>query len=260
MSNNGFNHTPELDGIHINLSSNNTIYHNTVAMNAGNGLKLTRSSNNYISGNEIFSNDGGAGISLSSLGDNSTSNMIITNTLADNEVGIYLNRTDRNSIYHNNFLNNNEQLDFEASLYENTWDNGCEGNYWSDYYGTDLDGDGVGDTSLPWKGVDQCPLMNPYWNPADINHDLKVDIFDIVSACSAYGATPSDPDWNTHCDIAEPCGIVSIYDIVMIAGSYGEEQEHSQESPMRLITATTSECGNTIYNSPLLDTSCERAS
>ena len=260
VSNNGFNHTPELDGIHINLSSNNTIYSNAVAMNAGNGLSLTRSSNNYISGNEIFSNDGGAGISLSSLGENSTSNIIITNTLADNEVGIYLNRTDRNSIYHNNFLNNTEQLDFEAPLYENTWDNGCEGNYWSDYHGTDLDGDGIGDTSLPWKGVDHYPLMNPYWNPADINHDLKVDIFDIVLACGAYGATPSDPNWNAHCDIAEPCGIISIYDIVMIAGSYGEEWGHSQESPIFHTTVAASEWGNPLCSSSLFDTSREHAS
>ena len=122
------------------------------------------------------------------------------------------------------------------------------------------DGDGIGDTSLPWKGVDHYPLMNPYWNPADINHDLKVDIFDIVLACGSYGATPSDPNWNAHCDVAEPCGIISIYDIVMIAGSYGEEWGHSQESPIFYATVAASEWGNPLCSSSLFDTSREHAS
>ncbi|MCW3985164.1 MAG: hypothetical protein NWE91_01975 [Candidatus Bathyarchaeota archaeon] len=51
----------------------------------------------------------------------------------------------------------------------------------------------------------------------------KVDIYDVVLACNAYGSTPIDPSWNPHCDIAEPYGIIDIYDIVMICTSYGEE-------------------------------------
>jgi hypothetical protein len=105
----------------------------------------------------------------------------------------------------------------------NVWDNGSEGNYWSNYNGTDLDNDGIGDTKLPWEGVDNYPLMNPYWNPGDIDHDLDVDIFDVVYAAVAYDSTPSDPNWNPHCDIAEPYGIVDIFDIVTISSSYGEE-------------------------------------
>jgi len=65
--------------------------------------------------------------------------------------------------------------------------------------------------------------MNPYWNPGDINHDLEVDIFDVVSACVAYSSTPLDLNWNCHCDVAEPYGVIDIFDIVTICASYGEE-------------------------------------
>jgi len=65
--------------------------------------------------------------------------------------------------------------------------------------------------------------MNLYWNPADVNHDLKVDIFDVVLACVAYSSTPSDSNWNCHCDVAEPYGVIDIFDVVLICASYGEE-------------------------------------
>ncbi len=60
------------------------------------------------------------------------------------------------------------------------------------------------------------------WNPADINYDWKVDIFDIVIAAGAYETTSSDPNWNPLCDIAEPYGIIDMFDIVTITGNYGE--------------------------------------
>jgi len=61
------------------------------------------------------------------------------------------------------------------------------------------------------------------WNLADVNCDWKVNIYDAVLTCVAYTSTPSDPNWNPHCDIAEPYDIIDMFDIVMIAGSYGEE-------------------------------------
>ena len=130
--------------------------------------------------------------------------------------------SNQNLIYHNNFLNNTNQI-YTTPPCIDFWNNGCEGNYWSGYNGSDLDLDGIGDEYLPWEGVDQYPLMNIYWNPADIDHDLDVDIFDIVKCAGAYRSTPSDPKWNCHCDIARAFGIVDIFDIVMVASSYGKK-------------------------------------
>jgi len=62
-----------------------------------------------------------------------------------------------------------------------------------------------------------------WWNMADINQDLKVNIFDVVLCVNSYESTPLDPQWDTFCDIAEPYCIVDIFDIVMVCSSYGEE-------------------------------------
>ena len=177
------------------------------------------STNNYIS-NNIVQNGTASGIRIF----DSDFNTLINNTLKQNQyrgLGL-LAGTSNTTVIHNNFLNNTDQVSFSGS-YNTTWDNGCEGNFWSNYNGTDLDDDGVGDTVLPWEGVDNYPLMNLYWNPGDIDHDFDVDIFDIVKAAGIYSSTPFDPYWNPHCDIAEPYGIIDIFDLVTIASSYGEE-------------------------------------
>ena len=113
----------------------------------------------------------------------------------------------------------------------NIWDNGCEGNYWSAYNGTDLDNDGVGDTGLPWEGVDNYPLMNVYWNPCDISHDLEVNRTDIDSSANAFSTRAGDNLWNPHADItgqnirSEPLvldGRVNMRDMSLIAKNFGE--------------------------------------
>jgi hypothetical protein len=72
--------------------------------------------------------------------------------------------------------------------------------------------------------VEHCNVtIYAHWNPADVNNDLKVDIYDVVLGARAYGATPADPDWNPRCDLAEPYGVVDLFDIMVTAGSYGEE-------------------------------------
>jgi hypothetical protein len=85
----------------------------------------------------------------------------------------------------------------------------------------------VGDEYLPWEGVDNYPLMNVYWNPCDINHDLKIDMKDIGASARAFGASPSDTDWNPHADITGPEHIVpdskvDMRDIGLIARNFGE--------------------------------------
>ncbi|GEM_PF-4465023 len=58
----------------------------------------------------------------------------------------------------NNFLNVSEMVDDSIKNPILVMYNGREGNYWDDYVGDDLDGDGVGDTRLPHRDLDPAPL------------------------------------------------------------------------------------------------------
>jgi hypothetical protein len=66
-----------------------------------------------------------------------------------------------NTFCHNNFLENTKNVYLYVPGYSNFWDNGTEGNYWSDYQGTDANQDGVGDTSyvIDANNIDHYPLM-----------------------------------------------------------------------------------------------------
>jgi len=112
-------------------------------------------------------------------------------------------------------------------LFFNFWDNGYEGNYWSNYNGTDLDYDGVGDTILPWDGVDNYPIMSLFLNPCDIDHDLEVNSTDIGKSAGAFGTRAGDNLWNPHADIIGPeplvpDGKVDMRDIGLVARHFGE--------------------------------------
>ncbi|MCW4053227.1 MAG: hypothetical protein NWE78_08495 [Candidatus Bathyarchaeota archaeon] len=61
------------------------------------------------------------------------------------------------------------------------------------------------------------------FNLADVNGDLKVDIFDVVTASLAYGSAPSDSIWNVNCDVSMPYGLIDILDIVLFATEYGQQ-------------------------------------
>lgn len=232
-------------GIFLNSSSGNAISGNQIKNNGLYGIVLEYSSNNVLSGNNVVYN--GVGIDLSSWSINNTLsgnniannygtgvminwgsniNTLYGNNITRSDCGVYLFSSDRNKFYHNNFVDNFFDQVSSWYSYPNVWDNGCEGNYWSDYNGTDLDGDGIGDTELPWLRLDHYPLMNPYWNPADVDHDLDVDLYDAVMVCVAYGSKLGDERYNPHCDIAEPYETITLYDVVVIMVNYGKEFEN----------------------------------
>jgi nitrous oxidase accessory protein len=145
------------DGIHFELSSDNVISDNIISSNNNgiflgmsgdmisgntitnnnNGIYLFWSRSNVISSNIISSNNNG--IYLHS----SWSNVISSNIISSNNNGIILGSDSGNNIiYHNNF-DNTHQVEIESS---NLWDYNNEGNYWSDYNGTDDNQDGIGET------------------------------------------------------------------------------------------------------------------
>lgn len=216
-------------GISLDFEHYGLIIGNTIAGNEE-GIRMRSSGYNSIVNNNITSND------LGILLEHCLTNNIVGNYIARNNEGVSQNSGWYNIIYHNNLINNMRHfIGYGGGIVENIWDDGYPsgGNYWSDYNGTDLysgafqnesGSDGIGDTPniLDERNVDNYPLMNFYWNPADINYDLKVDIYDVVLVCSAYNSTPTDTRWNPHCDITEPYGTIDIYDVVVIAGNYGK--------------------------------------
>lgn len=100
----------------------------------------------------------------------STNNSLVANDIENNALGIYFALSSHNRITYNNFIDNPKHVDDGALDYPgfadpsiSIWDNGVEGNHWSNYNGTDNDGDGIGDTPyiIDENNQDNYPLMNP---------------------------------------------------------------------------------------------------
>ena len=109
-------------------------------------------------------------------------NNVTGNSIANNEYGIYIFNSNSSLFFHNNFINNRRHVsinlpvdvdDSPDSLVPsippsvNAWDNGREGNFWSNYTGKDTNGDGVGDIFyvIDDSNQDRFPLMKPITAP-----------------------------------------------------------------------------------------------
>jgi len=180
--------TNNYDGVWLYSSFGNTISQNNIALNNYYGVYLNgNSSNNSISGNNIT--DNGHCIELDEVSDNMISRNNITNseygiyswkssncsiyenTLTNNDYGVWLESESsfpNNRFFHNNFVDNYQHVHiYIAGSYisgHNFWDNGFEGNYWSNYTGLDLDPDGIGDSShvIGANNTDDYPLMGMF--------------------------------------------------------------------------------------------------
>ena len=117
--------------------------------NNQNGIFLYLSDGSYITHNVIAGNEGGIGFF------DSISNTIALNLIINNDIQI------------GGFPTGNQWTD-EGSGY---------GNFWSNYWGEDTNGDGIGDTgTLPHEGVDDNPIVDP-------------------SIPMQFGELPFGPDW-----------------------------------------------------------------
>lgn len=77
---------------------------------------------------------------------NSDHGRLIRNDVVDNDLAIQLNGScEGNLLAENNFIGNLSSVLVDRQASQTSWAVGGRGNYWSDYRGYDLDGDGVGD-------------------------------------------------------------------------------------------------------------------
>jgi len=159
------------DGIDIFISSNNTLSSNTLNSN-GDGISLHLSNDNILSDNEVSDNDDPDCIESTGidLGD-SDNNIIARNNVSNNDVGIKLEDSSSNSIYHNNLIGNTDHAYDDDGT--NSWDNGYPsgGYYWSDYEGKYPDAEELGESGIwdtPYDilggagAKDDYPLMEPW--------------------------------------------------------------------------------------------------
>lgn len=155
------------DGIIVDsVSGYSDIYNNMVSNSSLSGISVQNSGWINVYGNTIFKNS--VGINDSSYSDHGD---IYSNRVYQNNIGLSFVDSKRHAIY-NNFFNNTKQYYLKNSG-PLTWNiskiSGTNivggpyraGNYWSDYIGSDTNGDSLGDTNLPFGPGDQKPLMYP---------------------------------------------------------------------------------------------------
>ena len=193
-------------GILLFHSDSNTVSDNIISYTGtsptaglhGEGIALSGSDNNTIQ-NNLITDSYIAGLYIL---DGSTNNSVLGNTIGNNDLVFILKASANNTIFQNNILNFISQPFLKGGDFspgQNNWSSKGEGNYWGDYAGLDdgsngrTAGDGVGDTDLPWHGVDDYPLIAPA-NPLRVFWDNKAFPTSLASNSTVSAFTFDQPN------------------------------------------------------------------
>lgn len=193
-------------GILLFHSDSNTVSDNIISYTGtsptaglhGEGIALSGSDNNTIQ-NNLITDSYIAGLYIL---DGSTNNSVLGNTIGNNDLVFILKASANNTIFQNNILNFISQPFLKGGDFspgQNNWSSKGEGNYWGDYAGLDdgsngrTAGDGVGDTDLPWHGVDDYPLIAPA-NPIRVFWDNKAFPTSLASNSTVSAFTFDQPN------------------------------------------------------------------
>ncbi|WFM71252.1 nitrous oxide reductase family maturation protein NosD [Halomonas sp. CKK8] len=125
------------DDRHYGILMNN-ITHSTLRSNRVSGVNQRRDAQ----GQGLVSGAEGKALFVY----NAQYNRFEANRLADSDIGIHLTAgSEDNELVGNAFVDNRQQVMYVATRAQE-WSEAGRGNYWSDYLGWDLAGDGIGDT------------------------------------------------------------------------------------------------------------------
>lgn len=154
--------------VRLGAADSNIIARNKITSD----ISLVGCSNNMIFGNNL------TGIRIVAGSNNTIFGNYMANNLWDT---IELTEWAVNNTFYGNTFATGYKIRFNDAG-TTFWDNGTIGNYWSDYNGTDANGDGIGDSSytiigIKWDndvggdvsvvvGQDNYPLMAPYEIPS----------------------------------------------------------------------------------------------
>lgn len=240
------NVSSNVDAILVSYSNNCTVHRNLVANNTNRGILITNSWNFTATNNHVF-NSGWYAINANSstnglieqnnvnknyydgIGLLDSNNCIVAgNNITENTLfGILVDRSSSNNlVYHNNIINNSIQASSFPSI--NRWDNGVEGNYWSDYTGVDSDHDGIGNSPyVKSQGIqDNCPLMGmfhsfntPLERHVEIISNSTIKNFEYFQSNNTIRMYVFDKEGMGFCRMCIPTDLMhSPYHIIIDAG------------------------------------------
>jgi len=204
------------NGTVITISTSNVIINGFTIQHAGGwsymcGVLLFNLNNSVISNNKIVENEY-CGLEIKAP---SSHNIIEGNIIANNTRGCLIN-SQNNNFYRNSFINNTYHVLVYAST---SWDNGAEGNYWSDYDGTDADGDGIGDTAYSGCVQDKYPLIEPWtltrvfpvgFYNISVQSDSTVASFNFNGTSKEIGFRMTGPSGASFfCDVVVPKALLN---------------------------------------------------
>lgn len=162
-------------------SSRISITENNITQNTRE-LYLERTTNFNISYNVISKSLMGNGLTLNM----SNNGRIIGNTISMNypNYGLQLQQSSNNTLFHNNFVSNRINVASDNST--SNWAFWEEGNFWSDYNGTDNNNDGIGDTPYSPREtlIDPYPLMGYFNSFYAGTWDSRMQTVDVISNSS----------------------------------------------------------------------------
>jgi nitrous oxidase accessory protein NosD len=179
-------------GLEVN-GNENILYRNNISNYVCIGSPyVPKSSSNIVCGNTIANN-------LAIVGNNNTFN---ANYFEGIVLGNRIHDASNNIFYHNNFDFMKNEVWYSGEKTFTVWegvtgsiflDNGKQGNYYSDYNGSDLDSDGIGDT--PYVIITKDP--SNYHNIADFNiaDIILTDHYPLMTPFDISSATMELPEW-----------------------------------------------------------------